>query len=206
MPETRERRTPRQERSRALVDAILDATADILRVHGLEHTTTTLIAARAGVSVGSLYQYFPNKTALYHALGERFFARLDATADAVWPALLKLPPRQAIDLAVQGIITMAFVDPVLDRILHQVAISRLGFEPVKRFEEKQERRLAELLAARRAELPNPHLDVEQSARIITRALGGVISSTFARDPQEARQPWFPQAMGRLFARYLGFES
>ncbi|MEY2883152.1 MAG: hypothetical protein RL490_876 [Pseudomonadota bacterium] len=59
---------PVQARSRALVDAILEAAAQILERDGQARFTTNAVAARAGVSVGSLYRYFPNKTAILLAL------------------------------------------------------------------------------------------------------------------------------------------
>lgn len=65
------RKTPRQQRSRATVDRILGVAARIFDQHGYRATTTNHIAAAAGVSIGSLYQYFPNKDALLAALAER---------------------------------------------------------------------------------------------------------------------------------------
>ena len=61
------RKSPVQARSAASVDAILDATIQVLLAVGKERLTTTKVAARAGVSVGTLYQYFPNKAALLQA-------------------------------------------------------------------------------------------------------------------------------------------
>jgi AcrR family transcriptional regulator len=66
-----ERRTPRQERARSTVDAILEATARLVDEVGLGEATTTRIARVAGVSVGSLYQYFPGKEAIFGALIDR---------------------------------------------------------------------------------------------------------------------------------------
>ena len=65
------RKRPRQERSRQTVEAILDAAAEVFEAHGLDGGTTERIVERAGVSVGSMYQYFPNKRALLAALAER---------------------------------------------------------------------------------------------------------------------------------------
>ena len=62
------RKTPIQVRSQASVNAILQATVQVLRKEGLAKLTTKKIAARAGVSIGTLYQYFPNKNALLHLL------------------------------------------------------------------------------------------------------------------------------------------
>lgn len=65
------RKQPRQARSRAMVDAILDAAARVLERDGYAGASTNAVAEAAGVSVGSLYQYFPNKDALVAALHER---------------------------------------------------------------------------------------------------------------------------------------
>jgi len=65
------RKNPRQRRSRVTIDAIFEATIQVLLANGLEGITTIQIAERAGVSVGSLYQYFPNKRALMAAVVKR---------------------------------------------------------------------------------------------------------------------------------------
>lgn len=65
------RRAPRQERSRSTVDAIFEAASRLVDQAGLEGATTARIAHVAGVSIGSLYQYFPKKEALLGALTER---------------------------------------------------------------------------------------------------------------------------------------
>ena len=67
------RKTPVQARSAASVEAILEATVQVLLDVGKARLTTTRVAARAGVSVGTLYQYFPNKSALLQAILKRHF-------------------------------------------------------------------------------------------------------------------------------------
>jgi AcrR family transcriptional regulator len=74
------RKSPVQARSAASVDAILDATIQVLLSVGKERLTTTGVALRAGVSVGTLYQYFPNKSALLQAALRR---HLDEVTTAV---------------------------------------------------------------------------------------------------------------------------
>jgi len=74
------RKTPVQARSTASVEAILQATAQVLEECGKQKLTTTRVAARAGVSVGTLYQYFPNKSSLLQAALRR---HLQGVADAV---------------------------------------------------------------------------------------------------------------------------
>jgi len=78
---TTPRKQPVQQRSRQTVAAILEATAQVLVRHGYDRTTTNLVAEKAGVSIGSLYEYFPNKQALVAALAaahvEELMERVD---------------------------------------------------------------------------------------------------------------------------------
>jgi len=75
------RREPRRRTGRAIVDALLDAASSLLASQGLAGMTTNAVAERAGVSVGSLYQYFPNKQALVSAVSERLNAALVAEVE-----------------------------------------------------------------------------------------------------------------------------
>jgi AcrR family transcriptional regulator len=70
-PDLSARRDPAQERSRQTVDAIVEAAGRLLVEHGRRGVTTNAVAERAGVSIGSIYQYFPNKEAIFASLQER---------------------------------------------------------------------------------------------------------------------------------------
>jgi AcrR family transcriptional regulator len=74
------RKSPVQARSAATVNAVLEATIQVLLQVGKERLTTTKVAGRAGVSVGTLYQYFPNKSAMLKAALRR---HLDEVTDAI---------------------------------------------------------------------------------------------------------------------------
>jgi AcrR family transcriptional regulator len=65
------RREPKQRRSRQTVDDVLEAVRLVVKRHGTQAITTNRIAEAAGVSVGSLYQYFPDKRAIFTALHDR---------------------------------------------------------------------------------------------------------------------------------------
>src|SRR6202790_5189800 len=77
------RKSPVHARSAASVDAILEATIQVLLSIGRERLTTTRVASRAGVSVGTLYQYFPNKSALLQAALKRHLAEVTDAVEAV---------------------------------------------------------------------------------------------------------------------------
>jgi len=77
------RKRPKQRRSRVTIDTIFEATIQVLLANGLDGVTTIQIADRAGVSIGSLYQYFPNKRALLAAVVKRHVGEVaDATIEA----------------------------------------------------------------------------------------------------------------------------
>ena len=99
------RRVPQQVRSQQRVDLILDTAADLFAEVGYESATTNAIAERAGISIGSLYRYFPDKDAILCALADRHLEQVRAlydeifTADAVYLPLSVLLDR-LIDLFV----------------------------------------------------------------------------------------------------------
>ncbi len=84
------RRMPQQIRSQRRVEKILQAATDIFAEVGFEHATTNAIAERADVSIGSLYQFFPNKAAILSALNDRCLKELrdvlDSTLDGAFAA------------------------------------------------------------------------------------------------------------------------
>ncbi|CAM5743545.1 TetR/AcrR family transcriptional regulator OS=Streptomyces alboniger OX=132473 GN=CP975_06910 PE=4 SV=1 [Streptomyces alboniger] len=75
------RRTPQQARSRARLARVLETAERVLVDEGVEALTTTRIAAQAKVSVGSLYQYLPDRGAIIEALAAGYFAKLEAVMD-----------------------------------------------------------------------------------------------------------------------------
>lgn len=106
-----QRRAPRQARGRATVDAILEAAARILRREGMAALTTNRISEVAGVSIGALYGYFPDKTAILVALARQMMAQdeaamlaareADASADPVRLLVRSLLERHQSDAAVR---------------------------------------------------------------------------------------------------------
>ena len=112
---------PVQQRSRHTVDAILEAAVQVFESHGYAAGTTARIAARAGVSVGTLYQYFPNKDAILAALAERHLDEIAAFSDAALSRLAAggaLPALPAlVDGLVDGFVAMHAANPALHRLL-----------------------------------------------------------------------------------------
>jgi AcrR family transcriptional regulator len=107
-------KTPSQSRSMLTVEAILEGAAQILERQGLEGYTTNEIAERAGVSIGSLYQYFPSKDAVTIALIDRESATL---VDEVKAALLIPDFRQALCAMIETAVRHQLQRPKLAQLL-----------------------------------------------------------------------------------------
>lgn len=109
------RKEPRQARSRATTDAILDAAARILGERGWAGLTTNAVAEVAGVSIGSLYQYFPNKLALIEAVRRR---HLDEVLSVLRAAADRRATRvQRVGALVDGMIAVHSRYPAAHRVL-----------------------------------------------------------------------------------------
>lgn len=116
---TKPRKSASQERSRATVEALLDATARVLRRDGYDRASTNRIAATAGVSVGSLYQYFPNKEALVAALVARHNRELLQLLRDALREVASLDLASAIRELVRAAVEAHLVDPALHRIFDE---------------------------------------------------------------------------------------
>lgn len=197
------RRRPRQERSQALVDAILDATAELLARDGPARTTTNRVAERAGVSVGSIYQYFPDKQALFAALGERYVGELRGALDAVWPRVADATVDRIVAELLGALVAVSQRDAALSGMLHLTAIPARVFEPIDAFERDLEARAAELLTRHAARLASPPPDPALTARLLVRALGGLVGRTLASEPALIREPRFFAELIRLVRGSLG---
>ena len=116
------RKAPSQPRSAHTVEAILEGAAHILELQGLDGYTTNAIAARAGVSIGSLYQYFPTKDAVTVALIER--ERTELVRDALQALAQKdrcTALRQLIEVAVRHQLRRPALAALLDFEQHRLS-------------------------------------------------------------------------------------
>jgi AcrR family transcriptional regulator len=111
-PTAEKRRVPTQDRSRQRVERILDAAARVFAEHSYEATTTEAIASAAGTSIGSLYQFFPNKRAVFDAIARRYLERSRALFDTlVTPAVIALPWGEMLDRGIDLFFQLNRHDP-----------------------------------------------------------------------------------------------
>jgi AcrR family transcriptional regulator len=114
------RKKPQQRRSRVTIDTLFEATIQVLLANGLDKITTIQIADRAGVSIGTLYQYFPNKRALLAAVVKRHVSGVvDATIDAC----------KAVHGKTIGEMCAAMMDAFVDAKTRRPEVSRALYLP-----------------------------------------------------------------------------
>jgi AcrR family transcriptional regulator len=101
------RKAPRQPRARATVDAIIEAAEQLTRKLGITEWTTNHVAERAGVSIGTLYQYFPSKESLLTAA---YLQRRTVRLDAITTALTTLGGTRAARLTAERAVARAWLD------------------------------------------------------------------------------------------------
>lgn len=124
------RKAGRQSRARETVEAILQASAQIVAKQGLTRLNTNHIAEIAGVSIGSLYQYFPGKDAVLQALIEREFSR---TVDALLEQIEAIDPtRISLDQAIVQLVDLVLDGHVPRRPLYrEVVMAVLSFKHLR---------------------------------------------------------------------------
>lgn len=120
------RKTPAQARAIATVDALHTATIQVLAREGLSRCTTTRVAQRAGMSVGSLYQYYPNRDALLAGVLEQ---HLHGVASAIEEACLLArgkPVAEMASLLVNAFLAAKLTNPQESKALYSIAAERDG--------------------------------------------------------------------------------
>lgn len=111
------RRVPAQRRAQVIVEAMLDAAIKLLKRGGASSITTNRIAETAGVSIGSVYQYFPNKQAIFIALQERHIRQVDSMIRRCMTDGAEATLEELIDLLIRGMIELHQADPELSELL-----------------------------------------------------------------------------------------
>lgn len=191
------RKKPLQARSTVTVDAIVEATIRILRRDGWTACTTTRIAALAGVSVGSLYQYFPNRNAIaVEIVRQRTRTYLAAAIDADLSAAVT--PEETIDAAIEAFVTEKRkgldVSLALRHALPEVQGRQAIIEEARRFVPALQAKLAAAGAGT--------TDAAQLAVAIA-AVEGAVWEMMAQDEAAIGRPEAIAALSRVFRAAAG---
>jgi AcrR family transcriptional regulator len=195
------RKHPRQERSEATVEAILQAAAQVFERHGYAAGTTNRIAERAGVSVGSLYQYFPNKDAILVALVRNHLAE---AADVLSPHVERLHSGQHLDDVIPDVVIAMVALHALTPGLHRVLFEETPLPPALRAElDATEDALVETIAAAlKRELGIAATDRLLAARIVITCIESLTHRLTLRPPDGVAAELIATEVTLLVRNYL----
>jgi AcrR family transcriptional regulator len=174
------RRTPTQRRSRQTVDAILEAVLRILKQSGPDAVTTNRIAEIAGVSIGSVYQYFPDKRAIFAALHQRHVDEIDHLIRSTIVEHESSPLEVAVRAIIERMIDAHTNDPRLYEVLMMAVPHRAGGAPEFSVRLHATFRLA--LSARRHEVKK-HRDPDKMAFVVANMVESLSHGSVLRRPQ-----------------------
>ena len=194
-PRSRMRKQPRQARSRATVEAIIEAGAHVLSELGWAGFTTNKVAEAAGASIGSLYQYFPDKLSLLEAIRRRHFDHVltvisNAAADGK-------PLKKFAQELVRGMIAAHSIHPTLHQVLLDEAPGDRGSRAAHASFQAQ---YLEYYAAAVAQYRRRRKDTETVARVLSSAVEGVIHNAARRNMLDA--PELQKQLVELICAYL----
>jgi AcrR family transcriptional regulator len=139
------RKTPVQARSTVTVEAIAEATVQVLLSHGTERLTTTKVAERAGVSVGTLYQYFPNKQSLLFAVLEDHLNMVSTAVESACDHACHKPLAAMVQAVVEAFVDAKMLRPDISTALYRIAADIGGPALVRRTGERSRKALAAML-------------------------------------------------------------
>jgi AcrR family transcriptional regulator len=200
-PKTDRRKRPTQARAQETVDAILAATAKVIVKDGYDRASTNRIAETAGVSIGSLYQYFPSKEALVFALIEGHMARMLGVLRKTYEATTETT---TVEESARAIIRAVFaahrVNPKLHRVLLE-QVPRVGtLDRIDGFEDATMTLVESFLMARALELRRDN--VKAAARVAVLAVRGVTLWTVMRAPELLGDEALQDELTDMVVRYL----
>ncbi len=201
---TKPRKQPKQARSKATVEAILTATTQVLTTEGFDRLTTGRIAEVAGVSVGSLYQYFPSKDALIYALVEQSLEELTAALEAAIQRTIGSPLPYRFEEIIRSLLQLKASRPRLSAELARHSARLERSEVVRRYAMNAETHIERLLADHEGEI-RLH-DRSLAAWVIVHSVTGMLDAACVAPPRALDDPALLAHFTRVVLAYLGAEG
>jgi AcrR family transcriptional regulator len=176
---TAARRRPVQRRSKQTVEAVLDAVVRILKRDGVDGVTTNRIAEVAGVSVGSIYQYFPDKRAIYGALHARHVETISRVIESVLVEHAASSLASFVRALVEALVEAHASDPEL----HEVMTTQVphGEDGAQTLEERL-RGTFRLAISARAKEPYSHRDLDRMLFVLPHMVEALAHGAVYRRP------------------------
>jgi AcrR family transcriptional regulator len=173
------RRQPTQRRARQTVEAVLDAVVRILKRKGVKAVTTNRVAEVAGVSIGSVYQYFPDKRAIFAALHERHIQQIDRMVESKLFEHAQSSLEDLIRAMVEAMIDAHAPDPELYELLMTEVPHRA--DGTKEFTVRLHGAFRLAIASRAHEL-KPGRDLDKVAFVVTHMVDSLAHGAVLRRP------------------------
>lgn len=192
-------KAPTQERSRQTVATILDACSRLLISEGFYSITTDKIAKEAGVSIGSLYQFFGNKESVVQAVVKNIVEEDKRIISEKMRAISPLPPEQRvramIELAVDTIRRNSELRAKLTTIQYYVAEASYMSESIRFFQEVVRYNLPQI----------PGRDMEKVSYLVVNAFIGLVNTMSIDRPEAIHDAGIVQEITQMFFKYLDLE-
>ncbi|MFL5319530.1 MAG: TetR/AcrR family transcriptional regulator [Myxococcaceae bacterium] len=194
------RKSPRQERARATVDAIVAATARILVKHGYDALSTNRVAEEAGVSIGSLYQYFPSKESLVAAVGQRHFDKMMQAFEGAFEQLADAPLPVVARTLIRLLIEAHSVEPKLHRVLMEQIPLGGRPKPMQEFDKNICTMVRAYLEVHAGEV-RPR-DLDMATFVLMRSMEALCHGAVLERPEYLKGERFIDEATELVVRYL----
>ncbi len=195
------RKSASQDRSQSTIETILAAAARIL-TNDPDRLSTNRIAERAGVSIGSLYQYFPGKEAILSELVKRF---IEGELSAIERSLAESAeqesdPERLIEKFAEFIVQLKIKNLKMERALFSYFVHLGDMELFRKLDDQVINRITLILESRRT--PEIHYDPEWTVFLLFHAIRGVVIGTSLQRPDRLSDPAFKRELVMLMKGYL----
>lgn len=190
-----------QPRARATVDAILTATARLLVREGYDRASTNRVAEAAGVSIGSLYQYFPSKEALVAALLARHVEEMSAVLHREAALVIDAPLPVAVEHIVRAMLAAHAINPKLHKVFVE-QVPRVGrLERIGEIEKKA-LALAALFLERHRDVVRKDLDFELAPFVVVATVEALTHAAVLYRPDTLADERMFREVRDVVLRYL----
>ena len=198
------RKGPKQQRSKVTVVAILDGTIRVLEQEGPDLATTSRIAEVAGVSVGTLYQYFANRDAILDALQDREFERAGAMMSRVLARGAYDSDRDVARAVIEGLLELHGAAPALHRLLVVKGLSVTPTERVQAFDMRIVALIRSFLSLAKLRIRRQNLDA--AAFVIYQAVRATMLACLLERPAGLDSETLVDEITDLVLRYLASDA
>ncbi len=193
-----ERRVPAQERSRQRLERILESAAHVFAEQGYEAATMEAIAERAETSIGSIYQFFPNKLAVFHALATRYLEKVREFMDVMTTGhLLDAPWPEILDASIDSWAAFSQNEPGFHAVWVGLHLTAQVVSEGEALNRELAKRVEKILAAKLPDMPPRMRPI--AATMVVEVFGAMLVVS-ARRPAERRA--MIQETKAMLRRYL----